>query len=148
VFNDNGQFNTLANALHTAKANGKPLIYQDLYTIYPNNYFGVPVYPNGKKVEVVWIYNDMNKEWYNQLPAPVQALLKSTARDNYLLNFPNLNTVGQNQLKTLDVWVYQALYYTPQQINLLANMHYFNIMSSTGAEIFENVVKSIEAEGV
>lgn len=148
VFNDNGKFDALNQALHTAKANGKPLIYQDLYTIYPNNYFGVPAYPNGKTVEVIWIYNDMNKEWYNELPASVQTLLKSTARDNYMLNFPNLNTVGQNQLKTLDVWIYQALYYTPQQINLLANMHYYNIWNGSSAQIFENVVKSLETEGV
>lgn len=143
VFNDNGKFDTLNQTLHTLKASGKPLVYQDFYTIYENNYFGVPAYPDGTVLEVVWIYNDMNKEWYNQLPVSVQALLKSTAPDNYLLNFPNLNTVGQNCLQTLGVWVPQALYYTPQQINLLANMHYYNIMGDTSAQLFENAVKSV-----
>ncbi|AEW00009.1 hypothetical protein A4D02_25025 [Niastella koreensis] len=143
VFNDNGKFDALNQALHTAKVNGLPLVYQDTYTIFENNYFGVPAYPGNGQVEVVWIYNDMNKEWYNQLPASVQALLKSTAPDDYLLNFPNLCTVGQNYLQTLGVWVLQALYYTPQQINLLANMHYYNIMGDTSAQIFENALKSV-----
>ena len=145
VLNDNGQFDTLNQALHTLKANGKPLVYQDIYTIYPNNYFGVPAYPDGTILEIVWIYNDMNKEWYNQLPASVQALLKSTAPDNYLLNFPNLNTVGQNYLQTAGIWVPQALYYTPQQINLLANMHYYNIMGDTSKQVFEDAMKKVSS---
>jgi hypothetical protein len=144
VFNDNGKFNALANALITQKTNGKPLLYSDTYTIYPNNYFGVPVYPNGEEVIVLWVYNDMNKEWYNQLPTTVQSLLASTAPDNYMANFPNLATVFQNKGKIAGVWVPEVLQYTPQQINLLANMQYYNIMGDTSTKMLTEIMKSIK----
>lgn len=143
VFNDNGKFDTLANALITRKASGQPLLYSDTYTIYPGNYFGVPVYPGGEEVVVLWVYNDMNMEWYNQLPIAVQTLLASKAPDNYMYNFPNLATVGQNKSKVLGVWVPEVLQYTAEQINLLANMQYYNLMGDKANELLTGIMNSI-----
>jgi|GEM_PF-2700245 len=147
VFNDNGKFDALANALITKKRNGQPLLYSDTYTIYPNNYFGVPAYPNGEDVVVLWIYNDMNKEWYNQLPLPIKSLLTSTSPNNYMANFPNLDTVFQNSTKILGEWVPEVLLYTPEQINLLANMQYYNIMGNTSINLLTDLMKSIDLTG-
>lgn len=143
VFNDNGKFDALASAFHTLKANGETLIYSDFYTIYPGNYFGVPAYPNGEEVLVVWVYNDMNMEWYNQLPASVQNLLSSTAPDNYMANFPNLATVFQNKSNIDGVWVPEILQYTAQQVNLLAHMQYYNIMGDKSAALLKDGINSV-----
>ncbi|WP_440135078.1 hypothetical protein [Chitinophaga sancti] len=147
VFNDNGKFDALTNAFLSKKKNGQPLLYSDTYTIYPNNYFGVPAYPNGEDVLVLWIYNDMNKEWYNQLPLPIKSLLTSTAPDNYMANFPNLATVFQNKTKIFGEWVPEVLLYTPEQINLLANMQYYNIMGDTSINLLTDLMKSINPTG-
>ncbi|HET9057974.1 MAG TPA: hypothetical protein VFN30_14095 [Chitinophagaceae bacterium] len=143
VFNDNGKFNALCNALINAKASGKPLLYSDSYTIYPNNYFGVPAYPNNEEVIVLWVYNDLNREWYNQLPTTVQSLLQSTKPDNYMANFPNLATVFQNKANVDGVWIPEVLLYTPQQINLLANMQYYNTMGNEATTILTESMKKI-----
>jgi hypothetical protein len=62
---------------------------------------------------------------YNKLSPDVQALLKSTDPTNRMDNFPHFSTVGQN---LTDDAVPQPLYYSPQQINLLAHMSCYNIM--------------------
>jgi hypothetical protein len=118
-------FEPLANGLKSAKENGKAAIYIDSYSIVQPNVFGIPSYPNDGKVTVVWCYHDLNQGWLDKLSPEVQTLLNSDDPTNRLDNFPYFRTAAQNHT---DDGIPQMLYYSPQQINLLANMWCYNIM--------------------
>lgn len=64
-----------------------------------------------------------------------------------MANFPNLDTVFQNSTKILGEWVPEVLLYTPEQINLLANMQYYNIMGNTSINLLTDLMKSIDLTG-
>jgi hypothetical protein len=143
IFNDNGKFQGLVNGLNAAKAKGGQVMYYDTYTIYPNNYFGIPAYPGNGEVMVVWVYNDTDKSWVSQLPGTpsnnVKGLLASKDPTNYMANFPNYATVGQNKAYEAGIWVPEVLPLTAQQVNLLANMHTYGIVGDE----FNKAMKSI-----
>jgi hypothetical protein len=120
--NQNGEFDRLATGLAEAKQNKQPVVYSDTYSIKTGNSFGIPPYPNNNEVHVVWVYNDVNAQWVSQLPSDVQNLLTSTDKANYMANFPNYKTVGQNEVEEAGIWIPEALWLSPQQINLLADM--------------------------
>lgn len=148
--NQNGEYDRLVNGLKTAKANGGAVIFSDTYQIAPGNYFGIPGYPNNGKVSVIWIYNDMNNKWLSKLPNTssnnVSALLQSTDRTNYMANFPNYATVGQNATLVDGYWVPEVLPLTVQQVNLLANMHCYNILGDNGEGEVLTLAKCILGE--
>jgi hypothetical protein len=144
IFNDNGKFQALVNGLNAAKAAGKAVMYTDTYTIYPNNYFGIPAYPGSGQVMVVWVYNDINSSWVKQLPNNpsnnVRALLQSKDPANYMANFPNYDTVDQNSTYEDGVWVPEVLQLTAQQVNLLANMHCYNITNDDVGKTLKSLI--------
>ena len=97
------------------------MVYAGAFTIQTPNPFDVASYPGNSEVLIFWLYNDLNQQWYGQLPPSVQNLLSSTQPSNYMANFPNYATVLQNEG--------ELLFLTPQQINLLADMWSYNIIS-------------------
>lgn len=120
------KFQALADGLKAAKANGQATTFIDSYPIIQPNFFDIPSYPDKRDVTIVWFYNDINQEWKSKLSPPVQELLNSEEPTNYLANFPNYRTVGQNNnLSGLP----EILQLTAQQINLLAHMSCYTVMS-------------------
>jgi hypothetical protein len=118
----------VAAGLNAAKASGGPVVYANQHTIVPDNPFGILPYPNGQKVTVVWLYNEIIPNWVSQLAPPVQAFLASSSPANDMANFPNYRTVLQNRLD----WepVPELLWLSPQQVNLLADMWTWAVMEA------------------
>ena len=116
------QFQSVLTGLTQSKAAGNVVFAAGSFTIQTPNNFGLEPYPGNGEVLIFWMYNDLNRSWANQLTGPgVQALLNSTIPSNYMANFPNYDTVGQNED--------ELLLLTAQQVNLLADMWSYNIIS-------------------
>jgi hypothetical protein len=115
------QFQIVLDGLTQSKASGGAVVAVGNFTIQTPNNFNLPEYPGDGKVQIFWLYNDINQSWTKQLPQAVQELLGSKAPSNYMVNFPNYNTVFQNE--------YELLLLTPQQINLLADMWSYTIIN-------------------
>ncbi|WP_266159788.1 hypothetical protein [Dyella silvatica] len=107
---DKAEFARLAAGLKSARAAGGPVVHAGHYAVLPNNPFALESY----RPLIFWLYNDLNESWRKQLPPAVSALLNDTNPEDFLANFPNYATVGQNYE--------ELLYLTPRQINLLAHM--------------------------
>ena len=120
------QFKALADGLKAAKANGQATYFIDSYPIIQPNFFDIPSYPDNRDVTIVWFYNDINQEWQSKLSPSVQELLRSEEPTNYLANFPHYKTVGQNNNLS---GVPQLMQLTAEQINLLAHMSCYTVMS-------------------
>ena len=104
------QFTALAAGLKAARASGGPVVYADHYPILPSNPFQLAAYTP----LIFWLYNDWNESWLDQLQPSVKQLFTEWDPIDYLENFPNYATVGQNDG--------ELLYLRPRQINLLAHM--------------------------
>jgi hypothetical protein len=115
------QFDTVLTGLTNSKASGSVVVAAGSFTIQTPNNFGLEAYPGNGEVLIFWLYNDLNKGWAKQLQPSVQTLLTSTKPSNYMANFPNYDTVFQNQD--------ELLLLTAQQVNLLADMWSYNIIS-------------------
>ncbi len=116
------QFQTVLTGLAQSKKAGGVVFAAGNFTIQTPNKFGLEAYPGNGEVLIFWMYNDLNQSWKSQLTGPgVQALLNSTAPSNYMKNFPNYDTVGQNED--------EVLLLSAQQVNLLADMWSYNIIS-------------------
>jgi len=120
------QFVALADGLKTARASGAPVVYADRYPILPSNPFELAVYTP----LIFWLYNDWNESWLGQLQPEVKQLFAEWNPIDYLENFPNYATVGQNDG--------ELLYLTPRQINLLAHMWCYTMLEGfrTGGQAF------------
>ena len=118
------QLETVLTGLKQSKAAGGTVFAAGKFTIQTPNSFGLEAYPGDGEVLILWMYNDLNESWKKQLAAPVQALLGSSDPFNYLKNFPNYDTVGQNDG--------ELLLLSAQQVNLLADMWSYNIISGFG----------------
>jgi len=119
------QFKPLVEGLKAAHQAGGLAMYVDSYEIVQPNLFELPPYPNNQKVTVAWFYNELNQNWHNKLSPDIQALLTNSDPTNRMDNFPHFGTVNQNKT---EAGIPQFLYYSPQQINLLANMWSYNII--------------------
>lgn len=130
------QFEPLQAALLRAKAEQRAPWFMDSYALIQPNAYGIPPYPGGNngpgKVTVLWFYNDLNHDWYQQLPAAVQALFTQADPTNDLGNFPNYDIFLQNKNRS---GLPQLLNLTPQQINLIAHMHCYTVMHDAGATL-------------
>ena len=116
-----GQFDTVLSGLTQSKQAKGIVFAAGAFTIQTPNNFGLEPYAGDGQVLIFWMYNDLNQSWASQLNGDVQKLLGSSDPFNYLANFPNYNTVGQND--------FELLLLSPQQINLLADMWSYNIIS-------------------
>jgi hypothetical protein len=115
------QFDTVLSGLTQSKTAGGVVFAAGTFTIQSPNSFDLAPYPGSGEVVIIWLYNDLNQSWLSQLSSDVQALFTSTWPFNYMANFPNYNTVNQNDG--------ELLLLTAQQINLLADMWSYNIIS-------------------
>jgi len=118
------QFQTVLAGLTQSKQAGGVVFAAGLFTIQTPNNFGLEAYPGNGEVLIFWMYNHRNQSWVNQLAPGVQALLGSKAPSNYMANFPNYNTVFQNED--------ELLLLSAQQVNLLADMWSYSIVSGFG----------------
>jgi hypothetical protein len=110
------QFTALAAGLKAARASGGPVVYADRYPILPSNPFQLAAYTP----LIFWLYNDWNEAWHDQLQPSVKQLFTRWNPFDYLGNFPNYATVGQNDG--------ELLYLMPRQINLLAHMWCYTML--------------------
>lgn len=126
------QFTAVADGLQAAHAAGHTPLYVGQHNLIQPNAFDIPAYPGDGKVTVIWVYNDRNPEWYSRLPAPIQALLNQSTPTNRLDNFPHFDTIGQNES---DAGLPQVLCYTPEQVNLLAHMWSYTVVTDVAEEV-------------
>jgi len=130
------QFQPLVDGLTRAKAEARAPWFVDSYAILQPNAFNLPSYPSRGatpgKVTIVWLYNDLNQAWYQQLSPAVQALFTQDDPTNNLHNFPNYHIFLQNQNRA---GLPQLLNLTATQINLLAHMHCYTVMHDAGATL-------------
>jgi len=54
------KFQSLADGLKAAKANGQATYFIDSYPIIQPNFFDIPSYPDNRDVTIVWFYSDIN----------------------------------------------------------------------------------------
>lgn len=86
-------------------------------------------------------FNMRNQNWKSKLNQDIQTLLESKEAKNYMANFPNYATVGQN--KSSDGWIAvpELLLLNPAQINLLADMWCYTIAEDESASrIFKSLI--------
>lgn len=119
------EWEPVQQGLMKALASGGPVFYVGQHTIWPDNPFGIPPYPGDGKVTVIWLYNQKVTEWVSQLQPDVQKFLGNTSHRNYMVNFPNYETVFQNRDL---VGIPELLLLTPEQVNLLADMWSWSIL--------------------
>ena len=122
--------------LMAALASGGPVWFASEHTIQPDNPFGIPPYPGDGKVTVIWLYNQKIAQWVSALQPEVQKFLTSDNKRNYMVNFPNYETVFQN--KDL-LGIPELLLLTPQQVNLIGAMWQWAI-----EEIADEIQKVID----
>jgi hypothetical protein len=115
------QFDIVKNGLTQSKNAGRVVFAAGKFTIQTPNSFALEPYPGDGHVLIFWMYNDLNANWKAQLQPDVRNLLESTNPGNYMLNFPNYSTVFQNE--------YELLLLSAQQVNLLADMWSYNMIS-------------------
>lgn len=113
---DSAQFQTLCTELWKASGSGSfkttPIHKQTLVT-QQNNWFGIAA---GRTVNVLWVYLEKTKDWYDALPADIQALLGPFHNMNG--NFPHFSTF-QTEL-------------TATQINLISNLSCWTVLNNSG----------------
>jgi hypothetical protein len=127
------QFQELAQGLKNTQYTGA--YHFDLYSIQPGNSFGVPPYAGTGDVGILWYYLNRNLTWEGEITDPkIRSLLNSSDPTNYFKNFPNLATVFQNKTKVLGTYVPELLYYTIEQIQLLAHLTAFNLGAGGGKD--------------
>ncbi len=121
----------LKGLLASQKEGGLPY-YIGEHEILQDNPFGIKSYKPGEKVRIIWVFNDLNRDWKEKLSPEVKALF---TEENGLDNFPSYKTVLQNKP--------ELLLLSPEQINLLANMWHFSVSDETQlAPILRNFVSS------
>ncbi len=110
---DSSRYNELAQGLWAANSgryNGTAM-YLQILPVLPNANFGIQ---GNYNVRVLWVYNTWVGAWYDLLSDEVGAY----ADAEKLLNFPNYNTILQLNLSV-------------RQVNLLAQLSCWNVMSNT-----------------
>jgi hypothetical protein len=105
------RFDGLLKALGDAADSGEGAVCLQELDVVPNPYQGVA--PR-KGVRVLWVYNQASSEWRDQLSEGVRTALDSDAK---FASFPNFPT--------------QELSLTSRQVNLLANLTCWKVMSGS-----------------
>lgn len=123
--------------LMNALKSGGPVWYASQHTIYPDNPFGIPPYPNDGKVNVIWLYNQKIDQWVSALQPDVRTFLGNTSKRNKMTNFPNYDTVFQNRDL---IGIPELLLLTPQQVNLIADMWSWAVL-----EVADEIQKIVDA---
>lgn len=125
-------FFTLVDKLYEAYQQGQTVMYGQEYEIETPNFFGIDY--NGKKVNILWVYNNRVDNWQKQIPDPlIQEYLaegQGTFPHGPLKNFPNYSTAFD------DVVIWDPLTWrlfadlNQPQVNMLANLSHWNIVTN------------------
>ena len=114
---ETSEFNQVKNNFIQTYSNGGIPWSLNVHTIVKDNPFGIASYANGKKPVVLWMYNALNRTWYDQLKPSVQKYINPQPATG---NFPTYETVFQNPSSLPGI--NELLMFTPAQVNLMANM--------------------------
>lgn len=117
------QFDTLYNRLKRAKLAGKSVMTQMEMTTVQNDWWGIE---GGRKVTILWVYNDQVSDWQNQLPKNIQLEIGKGSAGSFA-NFPFYKTMFEN--------IPHLVEYTPEQMNLLYQLSAWNVY--TNPKLFE-----------
>lgn len=111
----------LVENLLQKKADGKTALHRARYTVRDVPHYGIE---GGWEVDVLWVYNERVADWEKRLPATIRKKIGTGS----LGNFPHYRTFFQNPPKIIDL--------SATQVNLLANLHCWNITAADNAPMF------------
>ncbi len=111
----------LVENLVKKKADGKTALHKSRYTVRDAPHYGIE---GGWEVDVLWVYNERVADWEKRLPATIRKKIGTGS----LGNFPHYRTFFQNPPKIIDL--------SATQVNLLANLHCWNITAADNAPMF------------
>ena len=102
-----------------AKRNGHSLIANTSHVTLKNDWWGIP---EGRKVDIVWVYNDNANDYLDQLEWEIRDQIKDLNGEPDFKHFPNYATVGERFGKLVEL--------SPQQINLLYQFSAWTVYSN------------------
>ncbi|NHF65840.1 hypothetical protein [Xanthomonas hortorum] len=108
---DTAAFDALKQGLLAAKKSGGALLVRQTLRVLANSWFNVPAQ---QSVEVLWVYNDLVRAWWKQLPDETQIELDLQSVDD----FPLYGTVTQ-------------LHLSYPLVNALAHLSCWNLASDS-----------------
>lgn len=114
--NQEEKYNQLVTKLIELKSEGKPAIHIDNYQVTKQERQGVD---GGFDVDVMWVYNDIVRDWINQLPVDIKIRLEAK---EFGKHFPHYATFMENFPSIIDL--------RPEQANLAAHLSAWNIVSN------------------
>lgn len=89
--------------------NQHPAICRQTLNLRQNDWFGVS---GGRQVELLWVYNNRVRDWYQLLSSEVQQLLGDFDDPDSFHGFPDYSTINTdltateiNLLTSLSAWV-------------------------------------------
>jgi len=84
-------------------------IYRQTLDLQTNDWYGIS---GGRQIDVLWVYNNRVRDWYDQLNSDVQTLLGDFDDPESFNNFPNYKTINTNLnaqeinlLSSLTAWI-------------------------------------------
>jgi hypothetical protein len=114
--NQEEKYNELVQSLYLKKAEGKPAIFQGSYQVTPQKHHGIfETY----QVEILWIYNDIVRDWINLLQKPIQKNLKE---GKFGKHFPHFKTFMENPPYLIKLH--------PEQANLASQLASWNVITN------------------
>ena len=125
-----GDYATVVTALQTAKRAGRTVMTVHTHTVCTNAWWGVD---GGWGVRICWMYNEQVAQWEAQLQPPLRALIvggRAAVPSGPVRHFPHYLTQGQNPGSLIRL--------TPSQINLLAHLSSWNVV--TNADLFRSLL--------
>ena len=125
-----GDYAAVVTGLQTAKRAGRTVMTVHTHTVRTNAWWGVD---GGWDVRICWMYNEQVAQWEAQLQPPLRALIvggRAAAPSGPVRHFPHYLTRGQNPGSLIRL--------TPSQINLLAHLSSWNVV--TNADLFRSLL--------
>ena len=113
-----GLWNNSGNA-SLPGSNQHPALCRQTLDLLPNHWFGIQ---GGRKIELLWVYNNRVRDWYQLLDVKVQQLLGDFDNPESFHDFPNYSTINTDLSAT--------------EINLLASLSAWVVAGSDGGRLF------------
>ena len=118
-------YKDLVENLLTKKRAGKTVMHKARYPVRAAAHYGIE---GGWEVEVLWVYNERVKEWEDKLPPRIRKKIGTGS----IGTFPHYKTFLQNPPKVIDL--------SAVQVNLLANLHCWNIIEPENSELISEML--------
>jgi len=110
------KYKALVKKLLQLKADGQPAIVKDTYKVTEQAKHGIK---GGYDVEIIWVYNDVVRDWINELPVDIQIRL---GKNEFGKTFPHLATFMENFPGIIDL--------RSEQANLAAHLSTWNLLKN------------------